>query len=346
MLRWKVFFFAVSICLVAGLAAPAQELFAPQPQVGHISGSVTDVGGALIPGATVALEGPSQQDSRSVVANENASFEFIVKPGVPYHVTVSAQGFADWRSDTLVLKPGEVSPLNDIKLRLQGENASVTVTASRAEIATAQVKMEEQQRVFGFIPNFYTVYDHNAVPLTAKLKFELALKVSIDPVTFAGTSFLAAANQASDYPKYVQGLKGYGQRFGAVYTNDLTDIMIGGAILPAILHQDPRYFYQGTGTTKSRLLHALSSPIICKGDNGLWQPNISSLGGYLTSGAIANAYYPPSNRGVGLVFSTFAVDFSANMANGILQEFVLRKLTPSLKNQKWDQEDPQPLCAR
>jgi hypothetical protein len=334
MLRWKLFFFAVSMGLAAVLAARGQEFVTPQPQQGHISGIVTDMGGALIPGATVALEGTSQQDSRSVVANEDAFFEFNVKAGFPYHVTVSAPGFADWRSDTLVLKPGQVSSLNDIKLRLQGENASVTVTASRVEIATAQVKLAEQQRVFGFIPNFYTVYDHNAAPLTTKLKFELALKVSIDPVTFAGTGFLAGLNQASDYPKYGQGLKGYGQRFGAIYTNDLTDIMIGGAILPSILHQDPRYFYQGTGTTRSRLWHALSSPIICKGDNGLWQPNISSLGGYLTSGAIANAYYPPSNRGVGLVFRTFGVDFSANMANGILQEFVLRKLTPSLKNQK------------
>jgi hypothetical protein len=334
MIRWKVFFFAVSICLAAGLTASGQELVAPQPRPGRISGTVTDMGGSLIPGATVVLEGPSQQDARSVAANDNASFEFDnLKPGVTYHVTVTAPGFVDWRSEPLVLTPGQASSLTDIKLKLQGENASVIVTASRTEIATAQVKMEEQQRVFGFIPNFYTVYDHDAVPLTAKLKFKLALKVSIDPVTFAGTSFLALTNQASDYPKYQQGLKGYGQRFGAIYTNDLTDIMIGGAILPAVLHQDPRYFYQGTGTTKSRFLHAVSSPIICKGDNGRWQPNVSSLGGYLASGAIANAYYPESNRGVGLVFGTFAIDFSANVANGILQEFVLRKFTPSVKNQ-------------
>jgi hypothetical protein len=291
------------------------------------------VNGALVPGATVVLQGPTQQDTRSVVANDDAFFEFDnVKAGVPYQVTVSAPGLAAWRSGTLVLTPGQFSLLANIKLRLQGETASVVVTASREEIATAQIKLEEQQRVFGFIPNFYTTYDRDAVPLTAKLKFELAFKVSIDPVTFAGTGFLAALNQADDYPNYVQGMKGYGQRFGAVYANDLTDIMVGGAILPSVLHQDPRYFYQGTGTTKSRLLHALSSPIICKGDNGRWQPNVSSLGGYLASGAIANTYYPPSNRGVGLVFNLFAVDLSANIANGVLQEFVLRKFTPSVKN--------------
>jgi hypothetical protein len=335
MSRFKLSFLAVAICVAVSLTALGQELVAPQPRPGRISGTVTDTGGSIIPGARVTLEGPRQQDTRILVANDNAFFAFDEVPaGVPYHVTVTAQGFADWKSDTLNLAPGQVWSLSEIKLTPQGENASVVVTASRTEIATAQVRMEEQQRVFGIIPNFYVVYDHNPAPLTAKLKFELALKVSVDPITFAGTSFLAAVNQASGYPDYRQGVKGYGQRFGAVYTNDLTDIMIGGAILPSLLHQDPRYFYQGTGTTKSRLLHAMSSPLICKGDNGRWQPNVSSLGGYLASGAIANAYYPPSNRGGGLVLSTFAIDLSANVANGIIQEFVLRKFTPSVKNQK------------
>jgi hypothetical protein len=107
----------------------------------------------------------------------------------------------------------------------------------------------------------------------------------------------------------------------------LTDIMIGGPILPSILHQDPRYFYQGTGTKKSRTLHALSTPFICKG------PNYSGLGRYLASGAISNAYYPASNRGPGLVFTTTFVDIAADMANRLIQEFVPRELTPAAKNQ-------------
>jgi hypothetical protein len=184
----------------------------------------------------------------------------------------------------------------------------------------------------GFIPNFYVSYDKNAAPLTPKLKFQLALKVAIDPVTFAGTGFVAAVNQGSHYPGYVEGMKGYGQRFGSTYLNGLTDIMVGGAILPSLLHQDPRYFYQGTGSSKSRLVHALSSPIICKGDNGQWQPNYSSLGGYLASGAIANAYYPEANRGPGLLFRIFGLDLSADMANGVLQEFVIKRLTRHPRN--------------
>jgi hypothetical protein len=299
----------------------------------HIAGTVTDTNGDLIPGATVSLEaGPD--DPETVVANDSGFFTFDnLTPGVAHQITVSAKGFADWRSSTIPLSPGQFDLLTDIKLRLLADAISVTVVASKEELATEQVKIEEHQRVLGFIPNFYVSYDKNAVPLTSKLKFDLALKVSIHPVTFAGTGFLAALNQASHYPDYVEGMRGFGQRFGSVYMDDLTDIMVGGALLPSILHQDPRYFYQGTGSNKSRLMHALSSPIICKGDNGQWQPNYSSLGGYLASGAIANAYYPKSNRGPGLVFRTFAIDFSANVANGVLQEFVLRKLTRNAKHQ-------------
>jgi hypothetical protein len=329
----KQFFVAGLLYLASILSAPGQQPAAPDPQPGHISGTVTDVNGDIVPGATVILWDTTQRKTQTIVANDNAFFDFgNVEPAVSYQVTISANGFADWKSAVITLAPGQFQLVPDIQLKIAPNAVSVTVNASSAELATEQVKAEEQQRVFGFIPNFYVVYDHNAAPLTAKLKFELAFKVSVDPVTFAGTSFLAALNQASHYPNYVEGWKGYGQRFGALYTNDLTDIMIGGAIMPSILHQDPRYFYQGTGSTKSRLLHALSSPVICKGDNGRWQPNVSSLSGYLASGAIANAYYPPANRGGHLVLNTFLVDFSANEANGVIQEFILRKLTPSVKN--------------
>jgi hypothetical protein len=267
-----------------------------------------------------------------VVTDDNGFFKLDhLNPGIPYHVTVSASGFANWSSPEVILKPGQYMDLTGIRLRAA---VAVTVNAvfSTEELATEQVKVEEKQRVLGFVPNFYAVYDHNFVPLTPKLKFRLALRTMTDPITFLGVAFLAGIDQAADTPDYEQGAKGFGQRFGAHYANGLTDIFIGGAILPSILHQDPRYFYQGTGTKKSRVRHALSTPFICKGDNGRWQPNYSSLGGYLASGAIANAYYPESNRGPGLVFSTALSDIAANMANGLIQEFVLRKLTPSAKS--------------
>jgi hypothetical protein len=67
-------------------------------------------------------------------------------------------------------------------------------------------------------------------------------------------------------------------------------------LLPSLLKQDPRYFYKGTGSTRSRLLYALTSPVICKGGNGHWQANYSNILGNFAAGGIANLYYPSSDR--------------------------------------------------
>lgn len=323
----------IVFCLFVFGGAEAQLVSAPEPQTGAIAGTVVDVNDGIVPGATVEVTGPSVADMQEVVTGDDGFFRLEhVRAGVPYHVTVKASGFADWSSPEVTLTPGQSMELTGVRLRIAVAMTTINAVSAQ-EMATEQVMVEEKQRVLGIFPNFYVVYDPQAVPLTPKLKFRLAARTMTDPVTFIGAAFLAGVDQAADTPDYGQGAKGFGQRMGANYANGLTDIMIGGAILPSLLHQDPRYFYQGTGTKRSRALHALSTPFLCKGDNGRWQPNYSGLGGYVAAGAIANAYYPESNRGPGLVVSTTFIDIAADMANGIIQEFVLRKLTPSAKNQ-------------
>ncbi|HSZ03381.1 MAG TPA: carboxypeptidase-like regulatory domain-containing protein [Terriglobales bacterium] len=337
-MKWLVFL----LCLCGSVTSKAQQQpillpNVPRAQTGIIVGTVTDVNDDTIAGATVVLQGPVQTDPRTVVTNGNGFFEFKdVEPGTTYYVTVSAQGFANWTSAAVVLKPGQYAILTGSKLRIAEALTTITVAAPAAspeEIAAEQVKTEEQQRIFGIIPNFYVVYDHDAVPLTAKLKFRLATKVLVDPVTIIGVATFAGINQAADNPNYGQGAKGYAERFGAGYADGAIDIMVGGAILPSLLHQDPRYFYQGTGTNKSRALHALSSPFVCRGDNGRLQPNYSTIGGDLASAALANAYYPESNRGAGLFLGNFFIATGQRALANVAQEFILRRLTPKAKNQ-------------
>jgi hypothetical protein len=305
-----------------------------QQETGSMSGTVSDAYGDVIPGAVVTLNGLLPADRRQVLANDTGGFAFNnLRGNTPYRVTISAKGFVTWTSAEVILTPGQYVLLKGIELKIEGEQTSVTVYGSTEHIAVEQVHIEEQQRVFGLIPNFYVVYDSkNAVPLTTKLKFRLAMRVSVDPISIAGITSMAAIKQAANTPDFVQGAKGYGQRFGVEAADGFSDIMIGGAILPTLLHQDPRYFYQGTGTTRSRLRHALFSPFICRGDNGRSQPNYSSLGGDLASSAISNAYYPQSNRGADLVFGNFAIGTVERMLSGFAQEFILRKFTPAAQD--------------
>lgn len=299
-----------------------------------IMGTVTvEDGTTAVSGATVTLVNSVSHSQRTALSNDSGFFTFSgVAPGT-YSITISGNGISTWTASDIAIHSGEIRDVPNIVLKMTAVGSTVRVTASQQEIAEEQVKREEHQRVLGIIPNYFVVYDPNPVPLTSKEKYRLSLKFSIDPVTFLGAGFLAGIKQAADVPAYVQGLKGYSERLGSTDADLVTDIMFGGAILPSLLHQDPRYFYQGTGTTKSRVLHALSTPFICKGDDGRLQPNYSTMGGDVISGAISNAYYPAANRGVALVYDNALLNAGLRAAEGLLQEFVLPRFTTNSRNQ-------------
>jgi hypothetical protein len=310
---------------------PGQVTSTSNPSTGQITGTVTDLNGDAVSGASVVLQRLDGKDPLKLISDDNGYFDFKQLDPGSYRVTISAPEFADWTSADLVLNPSQYMILSECKLRVAEVTTTVNVAYTPEEVATEQVQTEEKQRVFGIIPNFYVVYDAHPAPLTTKLKFHLAMKTSTDIVSVLGVGALAGINQAGDTPNYDQGAKGYGERFGAVAADGFSDIMIGGAILPSILRQDPRYYYKGTGTNKSRILHAISSPFVCRADNGKWQPNYSSIGGDLSSSALSNLYYPPSNRGSGLVLQNFFVTTGERMLSSLVQEFVLGRITARQK---------------
>jgi hypothetical protein len=321
-------FALVTQAVVFGGSLYGQSAPGAEAKPGSVVGTVIDVNGGPIPDATVVLQTPEGNDRRTLVTAENGFFEFHdVKPGTPYVLKISAKDFADWTSPAVTLDPGQFKIVSGIELRIRTEETLVQVTYDPVQVATEQFKAQEKQRVFGFIPNFYVSYDRNAEPLTARMKFKLALKVSTDPVTAAGVLFIASARQAADSPRYGQGWGPFGERLGTVAADGFSDILIGGAILPSVLHQDPRYFYQGTGSTGSRLRHAMFSPFVARGDNGKWQPNYSSVGGDLGSSALSNLYYPSSDRGAGLVFGNFAIATAERVGASVAQEFLFGKFT-------------------
>ena len=225
-------YMAVLIFIWSGLSerVQAQGSKLPDGQPGSVIGTVSDVNGDTVPNATVVIESSDRTDRRVVVTNNTGFFEFHnVKPGMPFHITASAEKLADWRSPSITIAPNQFKILPEIRLRVPTAITTVQVTQTSEEIATEQVKSQEKQRIFGFIPNFYVTYDPNPAPLTTKLKFRLALKTATDPITFLGTGVISALQQAGDTPNYGQGAQGYAKRFGANTADAFTDILIGGA---------------------------------------------------------------------------------------------------------------------
>jgi hypothetical protein len=321
----------LAIAVAMTLAVPV-SLFGqnvePEQKSAIIIGTAVDANGDPVPNATVELKNVGTADRRTITTPENGSFELHdVQPGMQYEITIAAPEFADWKSSSMTLAPGEFKILTGIQLQIRTELTQVDVSYDPVQVATEQLKAEEHQRVLGFVPNFYVSYEKNPAPLTAKMKFQLALKVSTDPVTAAGVFGMAGIRQAADSPNYGQGWGAYGKRLGATAADGFSDIMIGGAILPSLLHQDPRYFYQGTGTTGSRIRHAVFSPFVTRSDSGKTVPNYSSLGGDLAAASLSNLYFPRANRGVGLVFGNFVIGTAERIGASLAQEFIIGRFT-------------------
>jgi hypothetical protein len=188
--------------------------------------------------------------------------------------------------------------------------------------AEKQIKEQEHQRVLGVLPSFNVSYDNNAVSLTGWQKIRLAFRTSVDPVTFGVAFLVAGYHEGLNDVGFGWGVKGYAQRAGAAYLDTFDGNMIGNGILPALLHQDPRYFRLGHGSVRHRLLYAASTAFICKHDNtGKWEPNYSNIGGNIASGAISNLYYPGTNAGVGLTISNGLIQTAEGAAGSMFQEF-------------------------
>jgi hypothetical protein len=271
-------------------------------------------------------------NQQEVVSGDNGQFSFSHVPPGPFQLTVTSPDFAT-QAFSGNLRSGQTYLVPPIVLTVATAATEVRVGVPAVEVAEAQIKEQEKQRLLGFIPNFFVTYNPNAAPLNAKQKFELAWRVAVDPVTFAGAGVYAGIEQVGDrYPEYGHGLQGYAKRYGAGYADAFAGIFIGNAILPSLLKQDPRYFYKGTGSARSRILYALASSVICKGDNKRWQPNYSFISGSIAVGGISTLYYPTSGNTAAFVFQNALIRIGQGSLGGILQEFVLRKLTPHLRH--------------
>ena len=304
----------------------AQSFPTADTKTGRILGTVVDTSDDPIPGANVVLQG-SAGDRLTAVTKDDGGFAFDAPAGVAYQITVTAEGFADWNS-SITVEPGQNKTLEAVKLRILAVQRAVTVSYSSKEVAAQQLKAEEQQRVLGFIPNMYVVYEPHPEPLTTRMKFHMAYKDLTHPVFSVRTAAWAGVQQARNNPdEWRQGAEGYSKRLGAGFVDGVTGSLISNAILPSLLHQDPRYFYQGSGTKKSRAFHAMLAPFACKGDNGAWQPNYSQWGGSLIGYSIATAYYPSSDRTAGHVFQTFGIDMGLHVVGSLAQEFIFAKFT-------------------
>jgi hypothetical protein len=317
-------------------APPVELAQPPQQSAAQVTGTVLDTQSVPVSGATVTLIPLGKLGERNVTSSADGTFSVATLPPSQYRLTVLAPGFDLYTSGDFTVHTGQPITLPAITLKISS-TTNVSVVASKDQIAVAEIHMQEQQRVLGVFQNYYTSYIWDAAPMPVRQKYKLALRSLVDPPQFLIVAGVAGAEHFNGtYPGYGPGIEGYGKRYGAAFADATTSRIIGSAILPSLLHQDPRYFYQGSGGVASRALHAAGFTFIARGDNGHNQPNYSHLLGSLASAGIANTYHPAGSRGVGDTFQTFGINLAANIVGNLVREFVLRNLEtiPTFANGK------------
>jgi hypothetical protein len=265
--------------LAAAIAVPASPtlIFGQEPGSGAEIVALQQLAEAPQPQMTLVAQAPTQDQSTQQQA-----------PATPSTQTTATQTTA-----------AQTAPA-------QGSSSSQAAAdqsdaqKSEHEKAEEQLKQQEKQRVLGVMATFNTTSNRDAAPLSSGQKFKLFFKSSTDPWPFMLAGVVSGIGQADDsYAEWGQGAQGYAKRYGAAYSDAFIGNFFGNAVLPSILHEDPRYFQKGTGSATSRFLWAAASTVWCRRDNGKWGPNYANVVGNLMGAAVARAYYPASERTVG-----------------------------------------------
>lgn len=203
----------------------------------------------------------------------------------------------------------------------------IAQTGSSGSLAPGSQPLQ-MHRILGIVKvmDFPSIFEPVA-PLSTGQKFEGFAKTIFDPGTIAVGVLGAAVSAGSKVqPAYGGGGAAFGQKIGAVTAGYASDSLFARALLPALLHQDPRLFRKGTGSAGSRVGYALSRTFVTRTDSGKSTLNTSVLAGYAMSTALSNVYYPDRNRNAGDATVRYAEALGINAAFNVVLEFWKKRL--------------------
>ncbi len=183
---------------------------------------------------------------------------------------------------------------------------------------------QQSKRMFYVVPNFAAVSAHTQLPpLSTREKFVLATHDSLtDYSSFTWTAILAAQALAlNSDPELGHGMAGYGRYYWRTFADGVSGTFFTEAIVPAITHEDPRYYTMGQGGFIRRTGYAISRAFVTKTDSGGTSFNWSEVAGNGLEAGLSNAYYPPQERGLSQTARNFGTQMESAVLNHVFQEF-------------------------
>ena len=159
-------------------------------------------------------------------------------------------------------------------------------------------------------------------PLSTTDKLLFPLHEEIRPTGWFSTFFSSGWQQLRDTdPRYGVDSGAYGQRLGAAAIRDLSMRTFSDGVMPALLHEDPRYYRRADGTIWQRSVYAASRVFIGQRDSGASGFNTSVIVGHGMASALTMAYYPDKSANGKVVFSTWGFSLLGEAGGNLWSEF-------------------------
>jgi hypothetical protein len=234
-------------------------------------------------------------------------------------------------------KPGQTAPSDPNPATPPTVLPSNPASGSQNSSASGKKpsKGTSKDRLFFTLPNFLTLENAGKVPpLTAGQKFKVVARSTFDPVEYFWYGALAGISQwENSEPGFGQGAQGYGKRYGAYLADGTIENFMTEAVLPSLLHQDPRYFQMGKGGFWRRTGYAVSRIFVTRTDSGTNQFNYSEIVGSGASSFISTySYHPRGDRNVPNTLSVWGTQVGYDTLTYVVKEFwpdIRRKLRGS-----------------
>src|ERR1700686_23115 len=259
-----------------------------------------------------------------------------ILPGIPRTIIVFAILLTPALGQTQAYPPDNSTPLESVQQSSPApSDQAVTPLPDKPapvtpdQTADGQAKKDDSQaeqtkRMLWVIPNFGAVNSNTQPPpLSTRQKFVLASKDSVtdySSYTWAGILAGQAMLLNSD-PELGRGIKGYGRYYWRTFVDGVSGTFFTEAIVPAITHEDPRYYTLGEGGFFRRAGYAISRAFVTKTDSGGTSFNWSEVAGNALEAGLSNAYYPPQERGLSQTAVNFGTQMESAVLNHVFQEF-------------------------
>jgi hypothetical protein len=207
---------------------------------------------------------------------------------------------------------------------------SVLVCCAAAELCAQNEALPEAPAVHESEPGKYSkskwfgVVDpgEKIPPLYTRDKMMFWLHEEIQPLSLFPAFATAGWEQWLNWdPKYGTDSGAFGQRLGAAVLREASMRFFSDSVLPAVTHEDPRYFRKAYGAIPQRGVYAAERVFVAQRDDGSHGFNISDTMGRAIAGALTMAYYPPVSANGRVAVRTWGVSLAGLAGNNLFQEF-------------------------